>query len=137
MSTTLAMNRIRGTATVQPSLHDHWTFTTVDELRQQGHRPPCQMCCNCGTFAVFVHSDTKHLSLYTNGYVNDLVQARAKSCNCGISTVFSQTATKYLLDLHKTRRPPYQCTATGESQEKRTIGIYICATTGVSTTSPR
>ena len=37
----------------QPSLHGHRDERTVDELRQQGHRPPCQMCCNCGTFAVF------------------------------------------------------------------------------------
>ena len=36
----------------QPSLRDHRDERTVDELRQQGHRPPCQMCCNCGTIAV-------------------------------------------------------------------------------------
>ena len=28
-----------------------------DALRQQGHRPPVQMYCNCGTFTVFLTSE--------------------------------------------------------------------------------
>ena len=70
----------------QPSLHDHRDVRTVDELRQQCHRPPCQVCCNCGTFAVFLHSDIKHLSLNTTGMSTTLSKEET-GCNCGISTV--------------------------------------------------
>ena len=50
----------------------------------------------------------------------------------------SPTTAHELQDLHNTRRPPYQCAATGRiSAVKRTMGICICATIGVSTTTPR
>ena len=61
------------------------TSITVDELRQQGHRPPCQSNATAGTFAVFC------TLTHTTG-MQQHCPKNPTSCNCGISTVFSQTA---------------------------------------------
>ena len=112
------------------------TFTTVDELRQQS-------ICNCGTSTVFCSGRETPVDEH-NGHVNHLVQELHDKTSLydhrdvhnvderAIDQGICRCTQRVCNNLHSKRRPPYQCTATGESLW-RTKGICICATTGMST----
>ena len=75
-------------------------------------------------------STIRHLSLHNDGHVQ-------RQCPCKTAQLWEigcllHVCTRKLQDLHDPRRPPCQCTATGESLWE-TQGICICATTGMST----
>ena len=113
-------------------LNDHRDVRTVDELRQEGHRPPCQSTATAGPSQFSALRTTWHLSLHTRA-CNNLVQ-NSTTCNCGISTVSSQTA-------HELAGPAQQTSNTLSmycnwriSMVFWTIGNCLCATTELSTT---
>ena len=64
------------------------TSTTVGEVRQQGHRPPCQHC-NCGTSTVFCSVTARHRSLHNNWHATTV----SKNCTCGLAPVFCTVCT--------------------------------------------
>ena len=76
--------------------------------------------------------DLRHLSLHNDGHVQR--QCPSKTAQLWENVCLLHVCTRKLQDLHDPRRPPCQCTATGESLWE-TKGICICATTGMTTSS--
>ena len=55
----------------RPASHSQGRPHLVDELQQQGHRPPCQKNATAVPQFFFLHCLTKSCRLHTNGHVHD------------------------------------------------------------------